>query len=256
MNDQQEIVPAQGAVEKVEPTYRRFAGLVMAIFGAVTKHDWRGVEHVPREGGVMIVANHLCDIDPAVLGHFLIKGAGRYPRFLGKAEIWSWPVLGWLARACGQIKVERNSSRARDVVGAASAAIEAGKCVAIYPEGGTTRDPDFWPMSPRTGAVRIALATGCTVIPAAQWGPQELMSLQSKRLRLFPRKTMSVIAGPPLDLSKYQGKEITAELLDEAAEYIMAEVTGLLVQLRGGTPPAERYVWTPRGSSAEREKKN
>lgn len=241
------------AVDVVEPTYRRFGRNASAIFRALTKQDWRGAEHVPATGGCIIVSNHLCDMDPVNLGAFLMTQAHRYPRLLGKAEIWSWPIIGHYARACGQIKVERNSAKARDVVGAATAAINAGKCVGIYPEGGTTRDPDYWPMVPRTGVIRIALATGCPVIPVAQWGPQEILDLQRKPKRIFrffPRKTMHVLAGPAIDLSKYEGQELTAELLDEASEYVMSVITDLLVQLRGGTPPQQRYVWTPRGHRA------
>ena len=46
----------------------------------------------------------------------------------------------------------------------------------IFPEGTLTRDPDLWPMIGKTGAARIALTTGCPVIPVAQWGPQELLA--------------------------------------------------------------------------------
>ena len=45
----------------------------------------------------------------------------------------------------------------------------------IYPEGTITRDPDLWPMAGKTGAARIALRTGCPVVPIGQWGAQELM---------------------------------------------------------------------------------
>ena len=53
--------------------------------------------------------------------------------------------------------------RAADAANAFRAAVEAvraGECVAIYPEGTLTRDPDLWPMVGKTGAARVALATG------------------------------------------------------------------------------------------------
>ena len=58
---------------------------------------------------------------------------------------------------------------------AAVEAVEDGECVGVYPEGTITRDPDGWPMRGKTGAARIALATGCPVIPIGQWGAQELL---------------------------------------------------------------------------------
>lgn len=54
--------------------------------------------------------------------------------------------------------------------------IGQGELIGIYPEGTLTRDPNLWPMTGKTGAARIALTTGCPVIPVAQWGPQELLA--------------------------------------------------------------------------------
>ena len=48
----------------------------------------------------------------------------------------------------------------------------AGECVVVYPEGTITRDPRPWPMTGKSGAARIALETGCPVIPVGQWGAQ------------------------------------------------------------------------------------
>ena len=63
----------------------------------------------------------------------------------------------------------------------AIAAIESGEAVVVYPEGTLTRDPALWPMTGKTGAARIALATGCPVIPMAQWGAQRVLAPYGKR---------------------------------------------------------------------------
>ena len=67
------------------------------------------------------------------------------------------PVVGAILRGAEQIPVYRKTGRAADAYRAAVAAVESGKCVAIYPEGTLTRDPDLWPMVGKTGAARIAL---------------------------------------------------------------------------------------------------
>ena len=85
------------------------------------------------------------------------------------------PVVGWVVRNSGQIPVFRESRDAAEAFRGAVAAIEAGECVAVYAEGTITRDPDMWPMVGKTGAARVALATGCPVIPVAQWGPEQLL---------------------------------------------------------------------------------
>ena len=71
----------------------------------------------------------------------------------------------------------------------------------VYPEGTITRDPDLWPMTGKSGAARIALATGCPVIPVGQWGAHQLLAPYSKKPDLFPRKKIIVLAGDPVDLS-------------------------------------------------------
>jgi 1-acyl-sn-glycerol-3-phosphate acyltransferase len=57
-------------------------------------------------------------------------------------------------------------------------------------------------------------------------------------VHLFPRKTVTTIAGPPVDLSPWAGKQSSARALREATAAIMSDVTGLLGQLRGEEPPA------------------
>jgi len=135
----------------------------------LTRRDWAGMEHIP-EGGAVTVVNHISHVDPLSFAHFL-HDAGRLPRFLGKAGLFSVPVVGTILRGAGQIPVYRESDDAAEAYSAAVAAVRAGELVAIYPEATLTRDPDLWPMTGKTGAARIALKTGAPVIPVAQWGP-------------------------------------------------------------------------------------
>lgn len=240
-----EITPRRRTALPTEPGetfYRRFAWVAVNLAARLTKQDWQGAEKIPHGGGILIVSNHISDFDPVALGHFVLSGARRYPRFIGKAELWKVPVIGWLARGAGQIPVVRNSAKARDVVPAAAAAIRAGKCVCIYPEGTITAEPDTWPMTPRTGAARIALETGCPVIPVGQWGANFVMPGKEPSFpRLFPRKTMHMLVGDPVDLSDLAGQEVTHERLVEAGDRIMDAITALVEQIRGEKAPALRY---------------
>jgi 1-acyl-sn-glycerol-3-phosphate acyltransferase len=93
-------------------------------------------------------------------------------------------------------------------------------------------------MTAKTGAARIALMTGAPVIPAAQWGPQEVLAPYSKRLRLFPRKTMHVWAGPEVDLDDLRALPVSAATLREATERIMRDITKILATQRDEVPPA------------------
>ena len=206
----------------------------------LTRRDWRGAENLPREGGCVLVTNHVSEFDPVPFGHFVYDN-GRLPRFLGKAEIFAVPVLGAILRGAGQIPVYRKSSDASKAFSAAVAAVQQGECVIVYPEGTITRDPDMWPMVGKTGAARIALSTGCPVIPCAQWGPNDLLAPYARRPRLFPRKVMRIRAGKPVDLTDLQGRKLTPAVLREATDRIMADVTALLEDIRGEEAPARRF---------------
>lgn len=205
-----------------------------------TKTDWRGRQHLPKTGGFLVVANHVSHFDPLTLGHFL-HDSGRVPRYLGKASLFTVPVLGRIISSAGQIPVNRGSSEAAHAFQAAVDAVERGELVVFYPEGTITRDPDGWPMTGKTGAARVALLTGCPVIPIAQWGPQEVYPPYGRRLRLLPRKTMHVLAGPPVDLGEYQGLPLTSTVLRKATDTIMAALAAGVGELRGRTPPAQLY---------------
>src|SRR5215207_6189067 len=245
-DDRQEAaVDGQRGTEVPRPRPGFWFGLVVSIIKPFlriwTKQDFRGQEFVPRTGGMVFVTNHISHFDPLVLGLFIWE-CRRIPRLLGKASVFKLPIAGRIITSAGQIPVYRDSAEAADAFRAAVAAVEKGECVGVYPEGTITRDPDGWPMTGKTGAARIALMTGCPVIPIANWGAQEVIaSYGSLRIRLLPRKTMRVIAGEPVDLSAFEDRPITHELLHEATDVIMHRVAEELGVLRGEAPPKELF---------------
>jgi 1-acyl-sn-glycerol-3-phosphate acyltransferase len=214
--------------------------LVKPTLVLFTRRDWRGIEHLPAEGGVIIAANHVSEIDPLVIGHFLVNNH-RLPRFLAKAELFRKPPLKWIFEGADQIPVYRHAADASAALAPAVEALQRGECVLIYPEGSATRDPQMWPMKARTGVARIALMSGAPVIPVAQWGPEQILPYKARRPKLFPRRTMHVLAGPPVDLSEHAGKPMTAELLRTVTDTVMHRVADLLGELRGETPPREFF---------------
>ncbi|MEY4900030.1 MAG: hypothetical protein RI895_452 [Actinomycetota bacterium] len=218
--------------------YRFISAVLRPLLLAATARDWRGGQYLRIDRGIVVAMNHLSWYDPLVAAHF-VNDNGRPVRFLAKAEIFKVPVLGAILKSAGQIPVQRgNSDAAAGSLRAAFSAIEDKQCVVIYPEGTLTRDPKLWPMTAKTGAARIALMTGAPVIPAAQWGPQDVLAPYSKRLRLFPRKTMHVWAGPEVDLDDLRALPVSAATLREATERIMRDITKILATQRDEVPPA------------------
>ncbi|UGY93800.1 lysophospholipid acyltransferase family protein [Streptomyces gobiensis] len=224
--------------------YRLAAVLAKPPLLVLFKRDWRGMEHIPAEGGFITVVNHNSYLDPLSYAHFQYN-TGRVPRFLAKVSLFKGGFVGAVMRGTGQIPVYRESA---DAVGAFRAAVEAinkGECVAFYPEGTLTRDPAMWPMEAKSGAARVALLTKAPVIPVAQWGANEAMPpyAKAKDLRFFPRKTLRVKAGPPVDLSMFYGQEPTAEVLRAVTDAIMDAITEQLAEIRGEPAPAERFIY-------------
>jgi 1-acyl-sn-glycerol-3-phosphate acyltransferase len=206
------------------------------------KYRFHHGERMPQAGAFVLSPNHYSEVDPLVMGVATWK-LGRAPRFLAKASLFKNPVLGWLLRTSGQIPVERAGSQSHAAIRAAEELVEKGRVVIVYPEGSLTRDPGMWPMRGKTGAVRIALERGIPVVPAAHWGTQQILPRYGKKLSLFPRKTVDVIIGEPLDLSAYEGKPLDNANLTAATNELMDAIAALLGELRGEAPPAER--WDP-----------
>jgi 1-acyl-sn-glycerol-3-phosphate acyltransferase len=226
------------------PSYRLAERLLRPPLTVLTRRDWRGAENLPADSGFVACSNHLSHLDPLTLAHFLVDH-GCPPRFLAKQALFAVPVIGRIVAGAGQIPVKRGSVDAARSLDAAVEAVRSGECVVVYPEGTLTRDPNLWPMMGRTGAARIALTIGAPVIPIAQWGAQELLEPYGKRLHVFRHPLVHVWAGPPVDLSHWQGRPLDAVVLAEATEAILAAITRLLEQIRGQRAPAQR--WDPKG---------
>ena len=218
--------------------WRRFAVmLVIPVMRVWTRRTWTGTENIPRTGGVIIVPNHVSHFDPLVVAHY-IYGAGRWPRFLGKASLWRVPVLGYLLRKTRQIPVERGSVEAVKSLDALIDALHDGGAVVIYPEGTTTREPDLWPMRGKTGAARLALVTGAPVVPVANWGAETVFDPRTNRLKVHLRTPVTVTAGKPIDLSRWAGANPSRAVLEQMTEAIMLDIRDLIGTVRAATPPA------------------
>ncbi|MGH3681580.1 MAG: lysophospholipid acyltransferase family protein [Natronosporangium sp.] len=217
--------------------WRRFAVVVVKppLF-LLTRRRWHGAEHIPATGGVIVVANHVSHADPLAVAHF-VYDAGRWPQFLGKQSVFEVPVVGWILRRVRQIPVRRGTIDAARSLAAATAAVRAGDAVVIYPEGTITRHPDLWPMRGRTGVARLWLDTGAPVVPVVSWGAQAIFDPRTGKFRPRPRTPVTVVAGPPIDLSAYRGSAPTTATLYAVTEAVMERLRDLLAEVRGEPAP-------------------
>jgi 1-acyl-sn-glycerol-3-phosphate acyltransferase len=218
--------------------WRRVAvALIKPTLWLLTRRSWRGIEHFPADGGVIVAATHISQADPLVLAHF-VYDAGRWPQFLAKQSVFDVPVLGWLLRRWRQIPVRRGTVDAAKALDAAVVAVKAGDAVIIYPEGTITRDPELWPMKARTGVARLWLETGAPVVPVVNWGSQAIFDPRTGKLRPRPRTPVTVVAGPPIDLSAYKKAN-----LNQITDAVMLHLRDLLAEVRQVPEPPP--LWTP-----------
>jgi putative phosphoserine phosphatase / 1-acylglycerol-3-phosphate O-acyltransferase len=192
-----------------------------------------GLDHVPRRGPVMIVANHRSYFDFATLA-IVAARLGRPVRFLAKREMFDLPVLGWVTRAIGGIPVDRGSGSS-EPLRQALAALRAGEVVVVLPQGTIPRGEAFFDpvLHGRTGAARLAAATGAPVVPVGLWGTE----------RVWPRSARVPAIGDlqhPPTVRVRVGTPVALELGDAATDTatMMAAIVNLL-------PPEARVRHEP-----------
>lgn len=230
--------------------YRLLLGVVSMVLRATTRRRYDGLSRIPVTGGALVVCNHVSLADPGVLAHAMYR-SGRLPRGLATAGLFRAPVLGWLFRAMGHIPVRRGSASAGEALGPAAAALHAGELLMMYPEGGISTGAQ-WPTPPKTGAARLALATGAPVVPVAQWGVQAVLPPGRRRAWRFPlaalmtRPRVRLLVGEPMVFAGDPDDEATVRAVTGE---IMDAVTGLLEELRGTRRPSSRDV-AERGAAA------
>jgi 1-acyl-sn-glycerol-3-phosphate acyltransferase len=133
------------------------------IARAVTRVRIEGdLEAIPREGAVILAANHISNADAVILGAWLTKSLGRRIHWLGKKEMFDWPVVGYVARNGGIHPVDRGAADV-DAFRTAERVLREGHVLMIFPEG--TRSPTGELQKPKDGLAMLALRTGALIVP-------------------------------------------------------------------------------------------
>jgi len=171
-----------------------------------------GLQHIPREGAVIVACNHVSFVDALLLGGLL----PRAPRFVMYHKIYKLPVMNLLFRAARVIPVAPAKEDAALLAKAyeeIAAALDNGELVGIFPEGGLTPDGGIQPFKP--GIEKMLAKNPVPVVPMALtnlWG--SMWSRQDSRLRRarLPRRfraAIGLIAGSPIPPG-----QVTAEVLE------------------------------------------
>ena len=151
------IIPAP----KPSFTYRLVSALVVfPLFRGLFRGSTLGLEHVPKDGPLVVASNHGSHLDPPLLGHAL----GRPVAFMAKAELFAIPLLGSVIRACGAYPIRRGASD-REAIRTATAKLEEGWATGVFLDG--TRQANGRVNNPLPGAALLAARSGALLLPVA-----------------------------------------------------------------------------------------
>ena len=129
------------------------------------------IDEIPRSGPVIVAANHASNVDPVVIAAFLMPRLGRRLQWLGKKELFSWPILGWVATNGGVHPVDRSKADV-EAFRLAVRILDEGHALFVFPEG--TRSHDGTLSEARDGVSVLALRTGALIVPVGIAGSFEV----------------------------------------------------------------------------------
>jgi 1-acyl-sn-glycerol-3-phosphate acyltransferase len=181
----------------------------------------RGLENIPKDGGVIFASNHLSFIDSV----FLPLVIDRRIYFLAKSDYFTGKGLkGWLSRTfftgTGMLPIDRSGGKASEAsLNTGLRVLHDGEVLGIYPEG--TRSPDGKLYRGRTGVARMILEGKVPVLPVAMIDTEKVMPLGTKMPKV---RRVGVIIGEPLDFSRFEGLEGDRFILRSITDEIMYEL--------------------------------
>lgn len=170
------------------PAYRAGRGFLAGYLRLFHRFSIQGGEHLPANGGVLIVSNHQSFLDIGVLA----ASTRRHVAFVARASLAHSRFLDWLMRESGSVLIQPNTPDRAALEGMIGH-LEQGDCVAVFPEG--TRTPDGSLGVFRAGAVVAARRAGVPIVPACIQGAFEAWP----RARRLPRpRRIRVRFGAPI----------------------------------------------------------
>ena len=195
-----------------------------------------GLERVPPAGPFILVANHLSNLDPLIIGSTAGHKAGRLIHFVSKEELRHWPLIGWLATQSGVFFVRRGEGD-RQAQRTALRFLTGGEPVGLFPEGHRSRDGVMHPG--RAGAALLAVRSGAPILPVGISGTSGLFP---NGTHLPHRSPVTVRIGQPFTLPHQPDGRMDRGQLDADTDRIMREIAALVpAALRGvyaGPQPA------------------
>jgi 1-acyl-sn-glycerol-3-phosphate acyltransferase len=187
--------------------------------------NWKieGLEHLPPRGqGMVLAINHLHWLDVLIIGASL--PLSHRPSWIAKIEIFANRLFIWWLRQMLVIPIRRGRHD-KAALSAAEDALKYGEVLVIFPEGHRSTSGGL--IEGRGGAVRLAVRSGCPIVPIAIWGTEAGLR------GAFLRKPIHFRIGKPFFLS-VAGDKIAWDRMNELTEEMMSRIAELMPEAYWG----------------------
>ncbi|MFD7922125.1 lysophospholipid acyltransferase family protein [Streptomyces sp. NPDC059740] len=192
------------------------------------RFDVEGAHHIPRQGGGVLVSNHISYLDFVFCG-LAARPARRLVRFMAKESVFRHRLSGPLMRAMKHIPVDR--SEGGEAYRHALGKLRAGEVVGVFPEA--TISSSFTLKAFKSGAARLAQEAGVPLLPMALWGTQRLWTKGHRRELGRSHLPISIRVGEPVAAG-------SAEEPEGITERLRARVQELLESAQRAYPARPR----------------
>ena len=227
-------------------TERLLEGVSKVLRNRSKVRAW-GLERVPETGTFITAASHVTMYDVFVPMMSLFH-MGRRPRYMAKAEMAKWPLIGKWFQLVGMQPVPRRSGQAKAIEEESIKIITSGRPLTIWPEGTVTRDPKKWVMRLKPGIGYIALESSrrlgrqVPIFCAVTWGAASINQWWP-----WPRKNVVMCYDEQLDYADLLadmdswGEEPPADKVSELTMRVFRRMNEVMEEIRGERMPAEGY---------------
>jgi 1-acyl-sn-glycerol-3-phosphate acyltransferase len=214
--------------------YHAATTLMKVLLMAFSRCRVEGKENVPRKGPLIVVSNHLSNIDPPLLG----ASVPRIILFMAKTELFERGWVRAVVEGYGAFPVKRGQLD-RKAFRRALDELRSGQVIGMFPEG--KRSPDRRLQSPQPGAALLAAHSGAPLLPVAITGSDQMKGFWS----IFDRPRIDVTIGRPFTLPSGDGSRTHVRLARQS-DLIMEHIAELL-------PEDRRGAYESQGSGEKRD---
>ncbi|MFN2543239.1 MAG: lysophospholipid acyltransferase family protein [Actinomycetota bacterium] len=221
MSERPHRASARPDLVRDDPWWRCALFVVGGLFRLSHRLRIEGLERIPAAGPAILAANHVSPLDPVAIA-IAASMRGRTIRYLGAAEVFRIPVIGWVLRRLRQIPLHRGKGD-RAAIEDAAGVIASGSLAGIHPEGRLGTGEALLPA--RRGAARLAIAAGAPLVPIGVWGMQWRWPRGGIKLRRPLRPVAALVIGDPI---RPGGLGNADDDIQDLTDRVMRSIEGLI----------------------------